>query len=300
MNKQKIWIDTDIGDDIDDAFALALALASQEIEVVGITTVFRNTAERAQQVGKLLSAAGATVPVYAGERLPLSEPVRAFDKDDPTLAPERQHPCQWEPSYGEYAVTEGGTERLIEAAERYGSALTVVAIGPLTDLAAAIRRAPLSMQKLGGITLMGGWYTVPTPEWNILCDPEAADTVFSCGIPVRAVGLDVTLQCTLEPSLLQRLGNSTQPVNGLLHTWLSRWSSYFSFDKSVLHDPLAVATLLSDVCTFERRFVKVDLGGDKRGATLCSATPQAGYAPVQVAAAVDREAFMRLFADRLL
>ena len=90
---QKIIIDTDIGDDIDDAFAIALAARMPEAELVGVTTVFRNTEARAQLAEKLLECAGVKTKVYAGERLPLKAPFHPFAKD--TGFPETSLPCQW-------------------------------------------------------------------------------------------------------------------------------------------------------------------------------------------------------------
>lgn len=80
--KRKIILDTDIGDDIDDAFALAFALSLAKVEIVGITTVFRNTKERAQLARKLLDTAGLNIPVYAGEPIPEREPIHFFEKED--------------------------------------------------------------------------------------------------------------------------------------------------------------------------------------------------------------------------
>ncbi len=298
MEKRKILIDTDIGDDIDDAFALALALSSEEIETVGITTVFRNTRARAQQVQKLLQTMGQNVPVRAGERLPVHEPIHPFDKD--ASAPlETQPPCQWEKSYDSFPVREDAVDFIIEAAEKYGNELTLITIGPLTNIAKAIGKAPRSMRKIRAIVGMGGWFTNYEREWNILCDPEAADVVFSSGLPVYEVGLDVTLQCALEPDLLQSFTRSDDPLCKLLAVWLQRWFAYFSFEKSVLHDPLTVAVLIENVCRFREKYVKVNLT-DNRGAIQVTDKPTAGYAPIQVATQVDTQKFYSVFKRKLL
>ena len=99
----KILLDTDIGDDIDDSFALALLSKTAGENLIGVTTVFRNTSDRAQQALQLLKKLNVTVPVYAGERLPIKEPIRFFNKDNDT-PPENQHPCQWSEEYGDYPV----------------------------------------------------------------------------------------------------------------------------------------------------------------------------------------------------
>lgn len=294
---KKIIIDTDIGDDIDDAFAIALAAAIPQAEIVGITTVFRNTAARAQQAQALLNAAKVNAPVYAGERAPLKEPFHLFERDGET-PPELSFPCQWEKSY-DTPVREGAVGFLIDSAKRYGKDLTVIAIGPLTNLARAIQKNPSEMKKTGKIICMGGSFYKYEPEWNVLCDPEAADTVYRSGIPFYAVGLDVTLQCALEADLLQAFRNSGQAVNRLLTLWLDRWFDFFGFEKSVMHDPLAVAAAYYDVCTFEKKYVRADLSG-QRGAVLVSDREKQGYSPVYAATGVDREGFYRIVRETLL
>ena len=136
---------------------------------------------------------------------------------------------------------------------------------------------------------MGGWFTNYVPEWNILCDPEAAHVVWSSGIEVYAVGLDVTLQCALDESLLNDFRNSQLAHNKVIVGWLDRWFAFFNFEKSVMHDPLAVASCFEDICTFEKKYVKVNLT-DKRGAVLCSDSEGEGY-PIFTATAVDKNKF---------
>ncbi len=300
MVRHKILIDTDIGDDIDDAFALALALKRADAEVVGITTVFRNAVCRAQQVHKLLETLGKTSPVYAGERLPLKEPIRKFESDDKDVPLEEQKTCQWDDSY-DYLVKENAVDFILEQVEKYGKDLTIIPVGPLTNIARAIEKSPETMKKVGKIVNMGGWFSNYVPEWNILCDPEAADKVYSLGVPVYAVGLDVTLQCALDKELLEKFEKSNLEHNKLLTKWLHRWFDYFHFEKSVMHDPLAVACALEDVCSFEQKYVKVTLdAGEKRGVIAVSESPKDGYSPVYVATKVDRQKFYETVEQALL
>ncbi len=295
---KKVVIDTDIGDDIDDAFALALAATLKKTEIVGITTVFRNTADRAQQTEKLLSVIGKDVPVYAGERFPYKEPFHPFQKDGDRFL-EKQHICQWQPEYSSFPVTQGAVDFLVECAEKYGDELIVVSLAAMTNIARAMEKNPAALKSVDSIVAMGGWFTKCEPEWNILCDPEAADIVFCSGVPLYMVGLDVTLRCVLDKDLLGEFRSSETPCNRLLTLWLDRWFAYFSFEKSVMHDPLAVATLEEDVCKFEKKYVKVDTT-NRRGVTLVSKEPAAGYVPVNVAVDVDSERFYRLLRTNLL
>ena len=177
-------------------------------------------------------------------------------------------------------------------------AVTITDAAALSALAQAIRRYPASMKKIGEIRTMGGSFASVRPEWNILCDPEAADTVYSSGIPVYAVGLDVTMRCSLDETLLSRVAASPRATNKLLSLWYGRWSEHFRFPKSVMHDPLAVASAFTQVCRFEKPFVRADLE-ETRGAMLCQNAPQAGYSPVNVAEDVDRDAFYAWLGERL-
>lgn len=297
----KVLIDTDIGDDIDDAFAISLACASREIELVGVSTVFRNTSARAKQVVSLLKTAGVTAPVYVGETTPLSGQFPLFHMEKDVPNPSVTLPCQYDDGMS-HNVTDGdAVGGIISLADKFGGELVVVTIGAATNLAKALIKDDSLVRKINKVVMMGGWYTNYQPEWNVLCDPEALDVVFKSGIPVYAVGLDVTLQCGLESGLLEKFRNSAKPVNKLLSTWLNRWFDYFNFEKSVMHDPLALATVFnSDICGFDKRFVKVQLDGDKRGAVNVSDTERAGYSPINVAVSVDKQLFYSEIEKRLL
>lgn len=295
---KKVIFDTDIGDDIDDAFALASLAAEPEAELIGVTTVYRNTAQRAQLAQKLLLAAGKSeVPVFAGECVPLKEEIRPFAWENGT-SPERENICQWSADYGSLPVPDGAVGFLAESAKRWGKELVIFAVGPMTNLARAIERFPEEMKAVGAVYTMGGSFLQTKPEWNILCDPEAAQIVYSSGIPLYAVGLDVTLRCTLENGILERVASSERETNRLLTLWFDRWSKHFGFEKSVMHDPLAVASAFQPLCRFETMYVRADLK-QERGAFLVQRSPQAGYSPVKVAVDVDRKAFYAWLASRL-
>ena len=175
----KFILDTDIGDDIDDAFALDLAL-KLGLELVLVTTVFRDTVARAAIAKKLISLHGREVPVYAG----MGE----------TLDGENNRPplCQWTDDLTAYAPQNASPEEavdaILDAARRYGKDLRILAIGPLTNLAHAIRKDKEAMLATGGIVMMGGDYVNHYAEWNIRCDLTAAKEVFDSGIKIVAVG----------------------------------------------------------------------------------------------------------------
>lgn len=293
--KRKIILDTDIGDDIDDAFALAFAAAHEEIELVGVTTVFRNAALRAKMAKALLAAAGAEgVPVCAGEDDAVAEPVHGRE-DDVYGADGKFVFCQYDgAAFGRFSPdAEGAVQFIVRQANEHPGEITLVGIGPLTNIARALEADTGLKHKLAGILIMGGWFTNETPEWNILCDPEAAQTVFASGI-VTAVGLDVTLRCGVDAAFLQKLQGSGRPVCRLISAAMRRWFDCYKFEKSVLHDPLTVCSLVSDCLAFEREEAEVTLTGT-RGITR----PCKGGAPVLVAKDVDREKFFAVLERNL-
>ncbi len=291
----KVLIDTDIGDDIDDAFALALACKDEQIDLVAVTTVFKNTALRTKQTKQLLESFGREVPVYTGETTPYHGTVIPFAKDSGdfrTLAP-----CQYDESMEGFSSDGDAVDALVELSYKYAGELVIVPIGPLTNIAKAIEKDPNFAKNVQKIITMGGWFTNPVAEWNILCDPKAADIVYSSGIPIYAVGLDVTLQCPLDEELLEQVRQCQLPHGKRIARWLARWYDYFGFEKSVLHDPLAVCSIAHDPCKFEKCYCKVLLEPDKFGVIDVSAEPREGYSPIFAATDVDSEEFYRIFRE---
>lgn len=297
----KVLIDTDIGDDIDDAFALSLACASRELELVGVSTVFRNTFARGKQAVELLKTAGVSAPVFVGESTPLSGKFPLFHMETDVTVPEDSLPCQYDDGMNANATNGDAVDDIIRLANEYDGELVVVTLGAATNLAKALIKDYSVARKISKVVMMGGWYTNEQPEWNVLCDPEALDVVFKSNLPVYAVGLDVTLQCGLESGLLDKFRSSEKPVNKLLTKWLDRWFDYFRFEKSVMHDPLALATVFNaDICRFERKYVKVQTEGERRGAVKVSDNEQSGYSLVNVAVSVDKKLFYSEIEQRLL
>ncbi|MEG1711049.1 MAG: nucleoside hydrolase, partial [Clostridia bacterium] len=172
---QKIIIDTDIGDDIDDAFAIALALELEDVEVIGITTVFRNAKARAKQVVELLKSVGKdNIEVCAGADNPLISTPQNFKKefyDDNG----KYLPCQYDTSYETNRISDkNAIDFIIESANKYNGELVLAPIGALTNIALALRTDNDLCKKIKKIVLMGGYDSYAIPEWNIMCDSEAA------------------------------------------------------------------------------------------------------------------------------
>lgn len=245
--KKQIILDTDIGTDIDDIIALYYILKSKKFEVVGITTVYENPRLRARYVKKLLLLAGVNVPVYAGYGEPMEKcsfyqgenATYSFGRED--LYDEKYRPDNKNEADGEEAV-----DFLIEQAEQRGNLLTVVGIGPFTNIARAIEKKPLAMNKLKKIVIMGGDYVNPTQEWNIICDIKAAKILFMSGVNLHCVGLNVTLKTEISYKTQQKLyyGSSICPLTHFLYEEIHSFIDYW--DRNIiLHDALAIHYLLS-------------------------------------------------------
>ncbi|MBO4573488.1 MAG: nucleoside hydrolase [Clostridia bacterium] len=293
MDKKDYYLllDTDIGDDIDDSFALAIA-AKSGCKLVAVTTVFRNTVLRAKQAAQLLKACNSSAPVYAGESVPVDGiiPLFGFEKAGDELI--KAVPCQYDESMKAYSYSEGAVDAIIAAAKKYSGKLILAPIGGLTNIAEAIRKDPSIVNDVKAIYAMHGWYGNCSPEWNVLCDVEGANIVYSSGVPFYGVGLDVTLKCTLDKELLDKFRSSEKPYNKLIVTYMDRWFDAFHFDKSVMHDPLAVLAALGEpVCKFEKRYVRAITEGEKRGANETVLSPKEGFYPIMAATEVDKQAF---------
>ncbi|MBC8555474.1 MAG: nucleoside hydrolase [Candidatus Brocadiales bacterium] len=302
MEKIKIIIDTDIGDDIDDAFALAYAANSEEVEILGVTTVFRNAEKRARMSCALLSSLGKSdIPVYAGIDKPLEAPILAR-KNDFWNEDGEFIPCQYLPEFDGFTYEDqDAVDYLIENLRKNPGEITLVPIGPLTNIAVAFRKAPDIIKKVKEVVLMGGCYKGDKAEWNILCDPEAAKIVFTSGAVVKAVGLDVTMKCRLDNTLLAEFRELSSKSCRLLSNLMDRWFEYYSFDNPVLHDPLTLAALIIDgVVKFTASQVKVLLDKEQYGRTIIT-TDEENFdsAEVWVATEVDERRFLSHFKERI-
>lgn len=299
---ERFLIDTDIGDDIDDALAISLAFGLKA-EIVGITTAYKNTQLRASMANKLLSLLGKQgIPVYAG----YGDSMAAENDKEERICqytPDLDKQCYKSRNFDEGAYGEAAIDFMIEMAEKYGKDLTIIGLAPLMNIARAIKKAPESMKKAGRIVLMAGAFYEQFVEWNILCDPEAAKIVLDFDLPVYCVGTDVTLQTEVSAEEYQLMIHGG---DDRLHQYLSviveKWVSC-SGRNPILHDPLAVYTAVTGKCVeFEKRMIGVELEGVySRGLTLDldnfnrhSKEPLEGRR-IYVGKSVDAESFKRDF-----
>lgn len=286
-----VIFDTDIGDDIDDAIALALVLQSPELDVRGVTTVFGVVEQRTRLAWKELVLYGRqTTPLATGAGDPLLDPpvvqkARQFEVlTDTDTPPERAH----------RRAAEFIIETLLASTEK----LTLVPVGPLTNIALALRLEPRIKAKIDRIVLMGGAFKRLSSEWNIQRDRAAAQIVFSSGIPIVAVGLDVTMQCKLEAKDLERLRAASNPATRFLVKLIELWQNGNPAQTPILHDPLAVAAVFRpDLIEFDTGHVEVETGSPLTfGMTMFKSSAKG---TTRVATTVKVRSFLDLLIDRL-
>ncbi|MGH3880806.1 MAG: nucleoside hydrolase [Actinophytocola sp.] len=301
----KVVIDTDPG--VDDALAILLAAASPELELVGLTTVFGNCAVdvATRNALVLLDVAGrADVPVARGAADPIASPylgpvpqVHGVDGmgdggplPEPTGSP----------------VAASAAEFLCCTAAASPGELTILAVGPLTNLALALRLRPDLDTLVERVVVMGGNALVPgnaTPaaEANMHNDPEAADIVFGARWPVTMVGLDVTHKVNLRGADIDRITAAPTPAGRHLARALPRYRAFFEhtngLDGMYVHDPSAVAYLIDPTMfTVSEWPLRVETQGFSRGKTWPSlgdtddSTPAAWQGRPTVSVCVDVDA----------
>ena len=295
MPMQAVVLDTDIGTDVDDVVALGLILCCQNIELRGVSTVYVNAELRARMVDAVLKVAGrADVPVGAGVDLPL------LRRDDLYWA-------GWEgvglleQEVGSHSPSGGGVDLLVNTVLARPGEVTVLAIGPLTNVALAVLREPRFVSAVRRIVIMGGLVqrrfdqlSTPYSEHNIRCDPEAAHIVLTCGAPITLVPLDVTTQVRVRRDDLQRLEDKG-PVASLVADQLGRYLRHMERDWTNPHDPLAVAAIAQpELLRTHPMHITVETCGQyTRGQTVATSHDSTDQqsASVDVALEVDAAGF---------
>lgn len=285
-----VILDTDIGTNVDDCLALALILASPELRLAAVTTVYGDTTLRARMALKLLALRGTTgVPVAAGAEKPLLG----------------RAPVYWEGHEGEGLVGPGDEglqpvgERAVELIIRTVMArpgeVVLVAIGPLTNVALALLLEPRLARALAGLTIMGGSVGgaaalhLPWVDHNFRSDPEAAAIVLASGAAIRIVPLDVTTQVRIRPADVARIQAAGDPFHAAIADQVLRYPRYRERGWTYLHDPLAAATVVApDLVGWTPVHATVETEGQHTPGKLLVAPPQdAAPGATEVALAVN-------------
>ncbi len=282
---EKIIIDTDIGDDVDDAFAVALALRSPELQILGITTSFGDTEGRAKIADRLLSEAGRLdIPVAAGASTKTNNPMSQRRYGDGGHFARGSHPA--------------AVDFILEDIRRDPGEITLVAIGPLVNVGALIDRDPQTFRKLKRVVIMGGSvdrgygdpYAAATPpqaEWNIMNDIPAAQKLFASGVRLYVMPLDST-QLKLDEVKREFLFKQGTPLTDALTLLYHQWGQ----QTPTLFDPMTIAFIDDPkLCPVQSMNIVVDEKGMTRRGT--------GAANAQVCLRSDPEAFFRFYLGRL-
>jgi purine nucleosidase len=284
----KVLLDTDIGTDIDDAWALGLLLVSPEVDLVGVTISDGDTAARARVAAKLLHRTGrAAVPLAVGRATPPPDSVDyqfTWAEDFTTLQPLRTPAADF----------------IVETLRRSPGEITLVAVGPLQNVADAVRKEPELGRLAKRIVLMSGsiggnaWSPTPFAEWNVMRAIEDAQLVYS-RLPLTIVPLDATSYVKLETHERVRLVKHPAPLTRALEALYRLWLAAPD-QRMTLHDQLAIAETLRPG-EFFGRCTAMPIRVDEKGYTRVDA---AAGRSVTVCLEPKRDAFMQFYVDGLL
>jgi inosine-uridine nucleoside N-ribohydrolase len=300
--RRRVLLDCDPGHD--DAMAILLAAASPALELVAITTVAGNqTLERTTlNARRVCSVAGIRdVPIAAGRDRPLVRELRVAAEIHGASGLDG---VDW-PAPSVPLDARDGVDVIVEAALSGPGPLTVVAVGPLTNVAAALRTSPEIARGIDRIAIMGGAIglgnVTPSAEFNIYVDPEAAHEVLSAGIPVTLVPLEVTHRALATDDVLGRidaLGTELAKASvALMRFFADTYRRVFDFPAPAVHDPCAVAAVLEPSVLRTRPMnVVVDVDSVlSAGRTVCDVHGITGRpANADVAVDLDVDAFWNL------
>jgi inosine-uridine nucleoside N-ribohydrolase len=302
-----VILDCDPGHD--DAIALLLALASPEIELLGITTVSGNTTveQTTANAIRVLDHLGLDdIPVAAGAGRPL---VRRRDERSDAVHGETGLDGPELPAPGREPRHEHAIDWIAKTLSISHEPVTLVATGPLTNIALLLAHCPELQGRLGRIVLMGGAIgegnATPAAEFNMWVDPEAGARVFSCGLEKTMVGLDVTYQALMTQAHAERLaaaGRAGKLVADLYAFYSHVHQERFGRGRAPVHDACAVAHLIDPTLIETRNCgVRIDTGGElSRGRTNVDRWNRMGWEPnCQVAVDIDAERFLELLVERI-
>jgi purine nucleosidase len=276
MNPKPVILDTDIGTDVDDCLALSLILASPELDLVAVTTVYGDVLLRARMVDKLLALRGVReVPVAMGATKPLlgkrpvywagHEGVGLLGAEDQAFTPVEDH----------------AVDLIVRKVMAQPKEITLIAIGPLTNVALAFLREPRLAQNLAGLVVMGGVVGgahalhLPWTEHNFRCDPEAAHIVLSAGAPTTIVPLDVTTKVCIRRDDVTRIRAAGDPFHVAVADQVSLYPPFAQRGWTHLHDPLAVATFVEpSLVRLDSLRVLIETQGEHTAGAMLAALPE--------------------------
>ncbi len=290
QGRTKVVLDTDIGTDIDDAWALGYALKSPSFELLGVTVSDGDTAQRARLVCKLLNRLGRTdVPVAVGRQTPAVP----RDRIDYQFA--------WAEDFRDYKpIAAPAVAFLDDVIRRNPNEVTLIAVGPLHNIGDLVRLHPDVVPLVKRVVLMSGsiganaFSSTPVPEWNVRLAIPEAQAVYAASWPLTIVPLDSTTYVRLEDQERENLRKSGTPLVVALETLLRLWTDRPT-SRMTLHDQMALAEA-QDPGRFFGRCESMPLRVDGDGFTRVD---KAGGRPVTVCLEPKRDQFMSHFLAQL-
>ncbi|HLH34843.1 MAG TPA: nucleoside hydrolase [Alloacidobacterium sp.] len=288
--QQKVIIDTDIGDDIDDVFAVGLALSSPELKILGVESAWGDTEVRSRMLDRLLCETGRSdIPVATGVKTATNN---AFTQ------------AEWAKA-GAVNTHGDAVDFLLDQIRKNPNEITLIAIGPLTNIGAAIDRDPATFKKLKRVVMMGGSIRrgydefgliaakpAPDAEYNIAMAPQAAQKLVKSGVPIYMMPLDST-QLKFDEVKRAMLTTVSTPLTDSLQVLIAEWQHGTHQITPTMFDAVAAAYAIQpELCPATPLHIDVDSKGFTREG--------AGAANVNVCLSSDSDQFFRFFMPRLL
>lgn len=286
----KVLLDTDIGTDVDDAVCLAYLLSHPDCELVGITTVTGEAEKRASLASVLCRAAGKEIPIYPGADHPMHGEQRQPIAQQAAALPRWPHETSF--------PLNQAVDFLANTIRSYPGEVTLLTVGPLTNIGMLFSAYPDVADLLAGLVIMGGSFgDVPALkdriEWNIAGDLIASTLTYKAPVRLhRSLGLNVTQQVMMSADEVRKRFTTPllQPVMDMAEIWFAQFYPSITF-----HDPLAAAVIFEpDLCFYQQGTVIVDEGSTP-GKTFLQ--PSAADGPHQVAMAVNVDRYFQHFFD---
>ena len=289
--REKVILDTDIGDDIDDAFALALAVSNPKLQVIGVTTAWGDTDLRARLAERFLKSTGhGDIPVAAGPKTHASS----------TFSQARWAQIEPEPAKG----FPDAIDFTLNAVRRNPGQITLIAIAPFSNIGALIDRDPATFNQLKRIVLMGGSIhrgygdlgylpdRGPEPEYNVMMDIPSSRKLFASGVPIEMMPLDST-QLKFDETMRDTVFSQATPMTDALLSLYEEWRASTGNETPTLFDVMAVAAAINpDLCPTRPMNIEVDAKGFTR--------PGAGEPNADVCLRSDSDQFFHFYIPAIL
>lgn len=287
--KTKLLLDTDIGTDIDDAVCLAYLLANPKCELLGITTSTGEAVKRAMMASAICRHAGKDIPIFPGADNPM------FIKQNQLVCQQAEMLYRWDHQTN---FPQGeAIEFLRYTIRKHPGEITLLTIGPLTNIGLLFLVDPEIPSLLKGLVMMCGYFFGKIPdqdflEWNAIGDYHASSIVYKADIKLhRSVGLDVTHKVKMNELQFKSAFKTDffAPVHDFSKIWFQKF-----YDHTVFHDPLASAVIFQDdICTFEKGNIEIDMTNEKTmGMTNFKHNTKGKH---EAASSVDSEKFFEHF-----